>query len=444
MMENWPPLTSPDGSSNRNPPERCPRPLYSRDSTQEHQEIPQEDQDEGPTVLKDEDNEEHPYVMDDGPCKLEEIPPEIGTDASSNRNTTERFLRPLYSQDSTQKDHRISDQYQHEDLIKVKKEEEETSVMGDDPCKEEEIPPEISTDGKYRRYNMEIHPIISPDGGLEDDDDDTYDSSEEIPITPSFLPAHHGTDPSSDPSTRVGCFSVDSIFSNHQTAHKRAKLFQSPECGEYFTGQAELISLQRSCTMEKQFLCTVCGKFFTRRESLILHQRSHMGEKPYACSECGRGFSCRKLLVRHQRIHTGEKPYSCSECSKCFSQKSTLIRHERVHTGEKPYVCSECGKCFSLRETLVSHEKTHTGEKPYSCSECGRCFSWRKLLTRHQKIHTGERPYSCSECGKGFAQKSNLVQHQRIHTGDLPYSCSECGKQFPKKSSLISHLSSHR
>ncbi|CAI9568487.1 unnamed protein product, partial [Staurois parvus] len=40
MMENRPPLTSPDGSSNGNPPERCPRPLYSRDSTQEHQEIP--------------------------------------------------------------------------------------------------------------------------------------------------------------------------------------------------------------------------------------------------------------------------------------------------------------------------------------------------------------------------------------------------------------------
>ncbi|PIO23394.1 hypothetical protein AB205_0202190, partial [Aquarana catesbeiana] len=43
MMENQPPLTSPDGSSNGNPPERCPRPLYSRDSTQEDQEIPQVD-----------------------------------------------------------------------------------------------------------------------------------------------------------------------------------------------------------------------------------------------------------------------------------------------------------------------------------------------------------------------------------------------------------------
>ncbi|XP_077322160.1 uncharacterized protein LOC143955911 [Lithobates pipiens] len=40
MMDNQPPLTSPDGSSNGNPPERCPRPLYSRDSTQEGHTIP--------------------------------------------------------------------------------------------------------------------------------------------------------------------------------------------------------------------------------------------------------------------------------------------------------------------------------------------------------------------------------------------------------------------
>ncbi|PIO22620.1 hypothetical protein AB205_0073750, partial [Aquarana catesbeiana] len=40
MMENQPPLTSPDGSSNGNPPGRYPRPLYSQDSTQEDQTIP--------------------------------------------------------------------------------------------------------------------------------------------------------------------------------------------------------------------------------------------------------------------------------------------------------------------------------------------------------------------------------------------------------------------
>ncbi|XP_068113867.1 uncharacterized protein [Hyperolius riggenbachi] len=40
MMENQLPLTSPDGSSNRNPPERCTGPLYSQDCQQEDHTIP--------------------------------------------------------------------------------------------------------------------------------------------------------------------------------------------------------------------------------------------------------------------------------------------------------------------------------------------------------------------------------------------------------------------
>ncbi|KAM5140521.1 uncharacterized protein ACMZJ9_014390 [Mantella aurantiaca] len=110
MMDNQPPLTSPDGSSNRNPPERCPRPLYSRNSTQEHQEIPQEDQ----------------------------------VDGSSNRNIPERCPRPLYSRDSTQEHQEIP---QDEDLIQIKIElmDETEEERADDQCEEEEIPPEIST-----------------------------------------------------------------------------------------------------------------------------------------------------------------------------------------------------------------------------------------------------------------------------------------------------------
>ncbi|PIO10288.1 hypothetical protein AB205_0040270 [Aquarana catesbeiana] len=58
MMENQPPLTSPDGSSNENPPERCPRPLYSRDSTQEDHTTPYRDQGEELKDIKVENKEE--------------------------------------------------------------------------------------------------------------------------------------------------------------------------------------------------------------------------------------------------------------------------------------------------------------------------------------------------------------------------------------------------
>ncbi|CAI9623317.1 unnamed protein product, partial [Staurois parvus] len=63
MMDNQPSLTSPDGSSNGNPPERCPHLLYSRDSTQE-----------GHTIL-------HHHQVD----------------GSSNGNPPERCPHPLYS-----------------------------------------------------------------------------------------------------------------------------------------------------------------------------------------------------------------------------------------------------------------------------------------------------------------------------------------------------------
>ncbi|CAI9586716.1 unnamed protein product [Staurois parvus] len=66
MMDNQPPLTSPDGSSHGNPPERCPRPLYSRDSTQEGHTIPHHHQGEDMIDIKvDVKVEEEMYVRDD-------------------------------------------------------------------------------------------------------------------------------------------------------------------------------------------------------------------------------------------------------------------------------------------------------------------------------------------------------------------------------------------
>ncbi|CAI9562129.1 unnamed protein product [Staurois parvus] len=81
MMDNQPPLTSPDGSSHGNPPERCPRPLYSRDSTQEGHTIP------------------HHHQVDD----------------DNYWNPPERCPRPLYSRDSTQEGHTIPHHYKVED-----------------------------------------------------------------------------------------------------------------------------------------------------------------------------------------------------------------------------------------------------------------------------------------------------------------------------------------
>ncbi|XP_063814272.1 uncharacterized protein LOC135054824 isoform X2 [Pseudophryne corroboree] len=67
MMENHRPLTSLDGSSNRDSPERCPLPFYSQDCTEENHRTPQEDQGEDITDVKVEDvkAEEETYVWGD-------------------------------------------------------------------------------------------------------------------------------------------------------------------------------------------------------------------------------------------------------------------------------------------------------------------------------------------------------------------------------------------
>ncbi|CAI9612878.1 unnamed protein product [Staurois parvus] len=74
MMDNQPPLTSPDGSSHGNTPERCPRPLYCRDSTQEGHTIPHHYNGEDLIDIKVEVKveEEEAYVRDDQQSMEEE------------------------------------------------------------------------------------------------------------------------------------------------------------------------------------------------------------------------------------------------------------------------------------------------------------------------------------------------------------------------------------
>ncbi|XP_073450538.1 uncharacterized protein [Aquarana catesbeiana] len=155
MMDNQPPLTSPDGSSNGNPPERCPRSLYSRDSTQEDHTIPHHHQNKNLMDIKDEvKEEEETYVMGDqqfkeevvmmGKVKEEESSPDVGSEGSSNGNPPGRCPRFLYSRDSTQEGHTIPHHHQGEERkdikVEVKEEEEERLVSGDQQSMEEGCP----------------------------------------------------------------------------------------------------------------------------------------------------------------------------------------------------------------------------------------------------------------------------------------------------------------
>ncbi|XP_073517833.1 uncharacterized protein [Phyllobates terribilis] len=379
MMEVPQSLTSPDLSSKRTTPERCPHPLLPQDCKQEDPSVPQDHQGEDLTHI----NTTETYVRGDERCK-EEIPtydyPDDCTRRSEGQLTSSIFKSydPEIPQDTIQVNSITPDipsSLHSKDL-------------SSDPMKQVLSSDSLPITKENRSHKISIKKRIAPKAK-----------------TP-FSRSEYGNS-----------FPLQKSFLKDQKIHTAENRFSCFKCGKCFKEKSDLVSHQRTHTEEKPYSCSECGKCFFWNSYLVSHQRSHTGEKPFSCSECGKCFNLKAHLLGHQKIHTGEKPFSCSECGKCFVDKSSLIKHQRTHTGEKPFLCSECGKCFAEKSSLIPHQRTHTGEKPFSCSECGKCFTEKSSLLKHQRTHTGEKFVSCSKCGKCFTQKSNFVRHQRTHTG---------------------------
>ncbi|PIO30010.1 hypothetical protein AB205_0149140 [Aquarana catesbeiana] len=145
MMDNQPHLPSPDGSSNGNPPERCPHALYSRDSTQESHTIPHHHQSanlrdskvEVKEEIKEEDDEDRVMEESESLKGHKDLYQDIMVGSSSYRNPSERCPRPLYSRHSTQEGHTIPHHHQSGNLgdenidvkEEYKEEDEEYGVM---------------------------------------------------------------------------------------------------------------------------------------------------------------------------------------------------------------------------------------------------------------------------------------------------------------------------
>ncbi|PIO24020.1 hypothetical protein AB205_0036840, partial [Aquarana catesbeiana] len=260
----------------RNPPERCPRPLYSRDSTQEGHTIPHHHQMLSLNIIKVEGEVEETYMRDD-------------QQYAEEAEMTRTFI-------------------------------------------EEDTPTEIST-GHAMEKPSKDRLTLSPGWKMEDEDI-TGDCGGEKTMSSTMDGGLHSVYRPWNPSDSEQPRTV-----RDGAGVQDEKKFPCPECGKSFNSELRLTEHQKYHTAEKLHFCSECGKCFLQKSTLVIHYRSHTGEKPYSCPECGKCFPRKAYLVTHQRSHTGEKPYSCQECGKRFSGKSCLSKHQRVHTGEKPYSC---------------------------------------------------------------------------------------------------------
>ncbi|PIO13027.1 hypothetical protein AB205_0210400, partial [Aquarana catesbeiana] len=482
MMDNQPPLTSPDGSSNENPPERCPCPLYSWDSTQEGHATPPHDQSGNLRDSKVKDKEEiieddEDGVMEGFPKGHKDLYQDTMVESSSNRNSPERCPRPLYSLNSIEEDHTIPHHDQSGNLRDPEVEGKEETIEDDEDGVMEESefpkgrkdlyqntmeesstyrsPPERCPHPQYSTqegHTIPHHDQVDEDLGLkivqwEDElDIKVEEEEEEEPVrgdqqsmeevgklaeikekeSSLDISSENGHDIQFTSKRHLPSHPIYNTEDNATTQRSRRmdpvpghlKVLpdmRSPDLSvpeEPSVDNLENVTRQRN---KKMFSCPECNKSFTTKAYLAIHKRIHDGPRPFVCLECGRSFISNSYLLRHQRYHSELRPYPCLECGKSFKEKSVLVQHLRIHSGDRPFPCSECSQRFVQKAHLRRHLRVHTGETPFSCKQCGKGFTRKDMLTLHERGHVNERPFSCPECGKRFKQQFCLVRHQKLH-----------------------------
>ncbi|XP_073516318.1 gastrula zinc finger protein XlCGF66.1-like [Phyllobates terribilis] len=274
MMEVPQPLTSPDLSSKRTTPERCPRPLLPQDCKQEDPNVPQDHQGKDLTHI----NTTETYVRGDERCK-EEIPTYDYPD-----DCTRRSERQLTSSIFKSDDLEIT-----QDTIEVNA-----------------ITPDIPSSLHSKDLSSDPLKQVLSSNSLQTTKEN---QSHKISIKKQTAPK---TKKLFSCSESGKCFTEKSSLIRHQITHTVEKPFSCSECGKCFSRKSIFVAHKRIHTGEKPFSCSECEKCFNQKSDLVEHQRTHTGEKPFCCSECGKCFSWKSVLVEHKRTHTAVKPFSCS------------------------------------------------------------------------------------------------------------------------------------
>ncbi|PIO13051.1 hypothetical protein AB205_0003910, partial [Aquarana catesbeiana] len=238
------------GSSNGNPPERCPRLLYSRDSIQEDHTIPHHHQGEELKDIKVEDKEEEEERLvsgDQQSMEEREMTMESKQEESSlHMDTNDHNVRNT-SEESSDKSH--------------------------------------SRTLRSHSRNTLIDPSIPEESSSGQEGDHTEESSLSCSVCGKL-------------------FTKKRELLKHKKYHTAERPYSCSECGKCFISKGQLLEHQTIHTGERRYSCSECGKRFVRKGQLLEHQKIHTGERPFSCSECGKCFARKQRLLTHQTIHT--------------------------------------------------------------------------------------------------------------------------------------------
>ncbi|XP_073517629.1 uncharacterized protein [Phyllobates terribilis] len=273
MMEVPQPLTSPDLSSKRTTPERCPRPLLPQGCKQEDPNVPQDHQGEDLTHI----NTTETYVRGDERCK-EEIPT-YDYPVDCTRRSEGQLTSSICKSDDLEIP---QDTIEVNAIISDIPSSLHSKDMSSDPMKQVLSSDSLPTTKENQSHKISIKRRTAPKAKN------------------SFSHSEYGNS-----------FPLKNSFLKDQKIHTAENRFSCSKCGKCFNQKSYFVKHQRTHTGEKPFSCSECGKCFLWKSYLVRHQRSHTGEKPFSCSECGKCFTMKSSLNRHQRTHTREKPFSC-------------------------------------------------------------------------------------------------------------------------------------
>ncbi|XP_068112185.1 zinc finger protein 551-like [Hyperolius riggenbachi] len=402
---------------------------------------------------------------------------------SPGESSNGRSSGSLYSWDSTVEN--IQGENAITIKVEVKDEEEETLVKGDEPCKEEEIPTEISTAGSYSGIKSEMYPLFY--GSCETTEKSiTEDPQDETVISPNYNSwylssssgffsedEHFTLDPESH-QTGDGCqtgaiissscnpwlFSTSgppSVFNSVEHFNVESEMHQSEEADQAGTILSSTFQPQYFSSPRRYSLSNDNEQFTTDCATLQTENISHPN-----CSKSHHNLLTPSTLPSEDEHLTvdSKKRQSSKGRKKVGLFSGSNPKH---HNSSRPSSLSNNFKCVK-----VDSRTSHTGEVgrtestvPPSfkkkCSESSRSPSLFKKnehvatnsktqlsgVPPKQKAHPGKKVFTCEECGKTLTRKENLISHKRIHSGEKPFSCSECGKTFKKNSHLFKHRQIH-